>query len=52
MPRASEQKIKLLILYDILLKDTDEEHPMTMGEIASALENSGIPATRKRYTGI
>ena len=47
MPRASEQKIKLLILYDILLKNTDEEHPMTTGEIASALESSGIPATRK-----
>ena len=25
MPRANEQKIKLLVLYDILQRETDEE---------------------------
>lgn len=38
---------QVIDLYDILLKNTDEGHPMTTGEIASALESSGIPATRK-----
>ena len=47
MPRNSEQKIKLLILYDILQKNTDENHPMTTKEIISALYNYGIKVSRK-----
>lgn len=29
MPRNAEQKIKLLVLYDILQRETDEEHPLS-----------------------
>lgn len=32
MPRNSEQKIRLLVLYDILRKETDEEHIRVMEE--------------------
>ena len=47
MSRSSEQKIKLLILYDLLQKNTDEEHPMTTNEITEALKNLGVVVTRK-----
>lgn len=47
MSRNAEQKIKLLILYDLLQKNTDENHPMTTGEITTALKNCGIVVTRK-----
>ena len=47
MPRNTEQKIKLLVLYDILQKQTDEHHPMTTNELVAALEECGIPAVRK-----
>lgn len=47
MPRNSEQKIKLLILYDILRKNTDENHPMTTKEIVAALQEYGIGVSRK-----
>lgn len=33
MTESSERKIKLLLLYEILRKQTDERHPMTTGEI-------------------
>ena len=47
MSRSSEQKIKLLILYDLLQKNTDEEHLMTTNEITEALKNLGVVVTRK-----
>ena len=47
MSRNAEQKIKLLILYDLLQKNTDEDHPMTTGEIATALKDCNIIVTRK-----
>ena len=47
MSRNAEQKIKLLVLYDILQKNTDENHPMTTGQITGALKNCGIVVTRK-----
>ena len=37
MSDSAERKIKLLLLYEILLKQTDELHPMTAGEIFTAL---------------
>ena len=51
MPRIAEQKVKLLVLYEILQKRTDETHPMTTGEIISALEEYGITTTRKTVYG-
>ena len=47
MSRSAEQKIKLLILYDVLQKNTDENHPMTTKEIVSALDSYGIQVSRK-----
>lgn len=47
MSRNAEQKVKLLILYDLLQKNTDENHPMTTGDITTALKNCGIVVTRK-----
>lgn len=47
MPKIANQKIKLLILYDLLQKKTDELHPMTTVEIIEELKNCGITATRQ-----
>ncbi len=47
MARSAEQKIKLLVLYELLLKHSDEEHPMTTNEIIAALKEYGIEVTRQ-----
>lgn len=47
MSESSERKIKLLLLYEILRQKTDEQHPMTTGELAEALQNFGIAVSRK-----
>jgi len=41
------QKLKVLSLMKILLERTDEDHPLTMAELVSALEEQGIQAERK-----
>ena len=47
MPRTSNQKLKLLYLADILLSETDEDHPLTLREIISKLKGFDISADRK-----
>ena len=47
MPRNAEQKVKLLVLYDILQKNTDDTHALNTDEIIAMLEKRGITATRK-----
>ncbi len=47
MPRTTEQKIKLLVLYDILCKHTDEDHHLTTNQIVELLAEKGIDVTRK-----
>ena len=47
MARVTEQKIKLLVLYDILQKQSDEQHPLTIEQLVTELEKSGITATRQ-----
>ncbi|MBQ2252723.1 MAG: WYL domain-containing protein [Clostridia bacterium] len=47
MARRSGQKIKLFSLLEILWEQTDEEHPLTLSELISALEARGISAERK-----
>ncbi|MBQ7821086.1 MAG: WYL domain-containing protein [Clostridia bacterium] len=47
MPKGSNQKIKILYLMKILLERTDEEHGMTLSEIADALAAYGVDAERK-----
>lgn len=46
MSRNAEQKIKLLILYEILIKNTDEETPMTTQELIDALKKRGIEVSQ------
>lgn len=47
MPRSSNQKLKLLRIYNYLLEYTDGEHTVTAADIIKELERYGIPAERK-----
>ena len=47
MPRASNQKLKLLRIYDYLLEYTDGEHSVTAADIIKELDRYGIAAERK-----
>ncbi len=47
MSHSAEQKIKLLVLWDILQKNTDEEHSMTTQDIMTALDKCDISVSRK-----
>ena len=47
MPRKENQKQKLFRLLEILMRETDEEHGLSMPEIISRLEEYGISAERK-----
>lgn len=47
MAKSANQKIKILYLMKILLERTDEEHGITLEEIAAALAERGIDAERK-----
>ncbi len=47
MPKSFNQKLKLLYLYDILIKKSDEDHPITMKTIIQELGRLGIEAERK-----
>ena len=47
MPRASQQKLKLLYVMDYLLEQTDEEHPASLAQIMDHLAANGISAERK-----
>ena len=43
----TDHKIKLLVLYDILYRLTDEEHTLNTDEIISLLSQKGIDVSRK-----
>lgn len=47
MSRSAEQKIRLLVLYDILHKETDAEHQLSTNELIDKLVSYGIWATRQ-----
>lgn len=47
MPRNAEQKVKLLVLYDILQRNTDDSHALNTDEIIAELEKRGITVARK-----
>lgn len=47
MARGANQKLKLSLLERILLRETDEDHPMTVPQLISALEKHGVTAERK-----
>ena len=47
MPRSEKQKQKLFRLLEILMRESDESHGLSMPEIISALSEYGITAERK-----
>lgn len=47
MAKTGNQKLKILYLMDLLLRNTDEDHPMAMKDIIAYLEECGISAERK-----
>lgn len=47
MSKNTDSSIKLLVLYDILLKSTDEEHALSTNEIIEELKERGISVSRK-----
>lgn len=42
MSHTTSQKIKLLVLYDILCRLTDEEHALNIDELINLLSEKGI----------
>ena len=51
MSRRAEQKIRMLVLYDILHKETDAEHQLSTNELIVKLDSYGIQATRQTIYG-
>ena len=47
MAKASSQKLKILYVMEFLLRNSDEEHPVSISQIADYLETHDIPAQRK-----
>lgn len=47
MAKSPNQKNKLLFLYQLLLRRTDEDHPLSTAQIIDTLEENGIGAERK-----
>lgn len=47
MPKTANQKTRILELYRFLLRESSEEHPLTVAEIGEHLEAIGMPANRK-----
>ena len=47
MSKSSEQKIRLLVMYDILKSESDEERPLSTNELIEKLNEYGITATRQ-----
>ena len=47
MAKGTRQKLKLILLAQLLLEQTDEEHPLSTGALIAALERQGVAAERK-----
>ena len=47
MARSQNQKLKILYLMDFLLRESDENHPVSVRQMISYLESRGISAERK-----
>lgn len=47
MAKSADQKLKLVYLIDFFNTNTDENHPASMKDITTFLENNGIHAERK-----
>ncbi|MGN0974379.1 MAG: helix-turn-helix transcriptional regulator [Gemmiger sp.] len=47
MPRKEGQKLKLLTLLEIFVRETDERHPLSVPRLVELLKERGIEAERK-----
>ena len=47
MPKSANQKLRLLFEREILLRETDEENPISTKQLISRLEDCGVQAERK-----
>lgn len=47
MPKSMRQKMKLLYIMQILLRDSDENHPISMSDLITRLDALSIKAERK-----
>lgn len=47
MPKGKNQKIKLYRLYRIMLRETDEDHALTLKQIQERLEQNDVTVDRK-----
>ena len=47
MPKAANQKLKILYLMKIMLERTDDDHELTLAEIMAALDGYNITSERK-----
>lgn len=47
MAKRGNQKLKILLLQDILRRETDEEHPLSLKQLQERLEAHGVEAERK-----
>lgn len=47
MPKSDNQKLKILYIYDYLLKNSHENKPVRAAELIQMLENRGISCDRK-----
>ena len=53
MPKSNAQKMKMLLLWEILRQDADQRNPMPTQEICRRLQEAGVPCERKSvYTDI
>ena len=47
MSRKEGQKRKLLVLLEILARETDEKHPLSVPQLVEKLQEHGVVAERK-----
>lgn len=47
MAKRGNQKLKILLLQEILRRETDEEHPLSLKQLQERLEARGVEAERK-----
>ena len=47
MPKSDNQKLKILYIYEYLMKFSNENHPVKASELISMLEKKGISCDRK-----
>ena len=47
MARSSFQKLKILYVMDFLLRNSDENHPVSVAQLIAELSGHGISAERK-----